>query len=96
MNKFALLLALASTGCAFRTTPVLNTVDVSAVDWTNVDTMKRGQGCATFLFGFIPVGGSASMVNAVKDANVTKVNAVATNYKNYIVIAQSCVEVWGE
>ena len=85
-----------STGCMLRSTPVVNSIDVSDVDWTNVDQMKHGSACATYLFGAIGIGGTTSLVRAVENAGITKVNSAGTRYKNWLIVSQSCVEVWGE
>lgn len=87
---------MLGTGCMTKYSPIVNTVDIGDVDWTNVKSMKRADGCRTMLFGVYPVGGSASVVNAIEKAKIAKVNAVDYRVKNFIVYTQSCVTVYGE
>ncbi len=98
MKKLVLPLValLLGTGCMYRVTPIVNTTDISQVDWSKASSMKHGQSCLNLLFSAIPIGGTMSLVNAVEDAQVTKVHAVANRYKSYYFFTQACIEVWGE
>lgn len=97
-RKFLLLfltLALVTTiGCSLSISPVQNTVDVGSVDLTK--EMKKGKACETFVLGIIPIGGRASVVEAARSRNISKINAVDYERNSYVVYAQECVVVHGD
>lgn len=95
-NLFLAAALTLSAGCMYRATPIVNSVDVTAVDWSKVSSMKHGSTCATFLFGAIPISGSTSLVKAVEDAGVSEVTVLSTRFKNYVLYSQNCLEVWGQ
>ncbi|NIQ98129.1 MAG: hypothetical protein GWO11_04605 [Desulfuromonadales bacterium] len=86
--------ALLASGCAFKATPVVNNVDVSSVDFSKVDSFKEGKACATFLLGF-KVDGDASVVSAVKNGGLRKVKAIDQEVKDFLLVRQLCVTVYG-
>lgn len=96
LSCLALVGALALSGCASKYSPIINTVDITNVDFSNAKSFKQGEGCRTMLFGVYPIGGSASLLRAVKNGDISHVKAVDYRAKNWIIVTQSCVTVYGE
>lgn len=98
MKRLVLLaigLAMFSlAGCATMITPVTNMANVKNVDFSQ--DMKRGQSCANFILGFIGPFGNASIVEAAKNAQISKVKVVDYKSTWYLVLAQRCVVVYGQ
>lgn len=89
-------LALLLSGCASKFTPVQNAVDVTDVDFSNAGAFKTGEGCRTMLLGVLPIGGSASLVRAVRNGGISHVKVVDYRVKNWIIATQTCIMVYGE
>jgi len=100
MNKILALgslgILLSLTACAPQFTPMINTTDVSQVDFSNVDELKVGTDCAHYLLGIVGPFGRAELVEAVKDAEITKVKTVDYSSHNYLVYSRMCVKAYGE
>lgn len=98
MKKLMLLVATMAvvglSGCATMLTPVTNVADLKNADFSQ--NMKRGQSCANFILGFIGPFGDASIVEAAKDAHISKVKVVDYKSTWYVVLAQRCVVVYGQ
>lgn len=88
------LVAMGITACASLKTPVSNTVDVGKVDFSR--EMKQGNSCQFYLFGLLGPFGNASVVNATREAGISKVDVV--DHKNgwYVLVTQQCVTVYGQ
>jgi len=84
-----------NVGCAAKYSPLANTVDLSNSDFSNIEQMTTGESCQRLLFGAIPVGGSASIVNAVRDSGVTQVSMVEYQARSKVIFIENCVVVHG-
>ena len=97
-TKFAVLLLVAglvmTIGCSMSMSPISNTVDVGSVDLTQ--EMKRGKACEARILVFIPIGGRASVVDAAKAGNISKIKAVDYERNSYLLYAEDCVIVHGD
>jgi hypothetical protein len=63
------------------------TLPVSGSSFSIKEADKTGSSKATLLFGFIPLGGNASVVAAAKNGNIDKIATVdlkTTNFLNII------------
>ena len=76
--------------------PMVNTTDLTAVDWSNVKELKEGSSCSYHLLGFIGSFGRARLPEAVESAGIKKVYAVDQTYGYYILFGRTCLNVWGE
>ena len=96
MKKLFLSFVAAAflSGCTF--TPITNMTDLSKVDFSNSYEFKEGTDCSYTLFGLLPITSGASFIEAVKDANLTKVNFVETGYEHYLLFGRKCIRVYGE
>ncbi len=83
-------------GCSLAISPVVNSVDLTQVDFSNAKNFKKSKSCATFLLGIIGPFGDAQVINAVKEGNIKKVYSVDYENGNYILFSQYCVVVYGE
>ena len=97
MKKLFLSFAASAllSGCAFST-PIANTTDLSKVDFSNSYEFKQGSDCSYSLFGILPVTPGARFIDAVQDANLTKVHFVEHGYEFYLLFGRHCVRVYGE
>ena len=91
---FCLLALLGLSSCALS--PVMNTTDLSAVDWSNVKEIKEGSSCTYHLLGFLGDFGRSRLPEAVEDAGIKHVYAVDQTYGYYILFGRTCLNVWGE
>ena len=92
----AVVMAGAMSGCMAKYSPVSNTVEVSDTDFSSIDTMLVGESCQSYLFSVLAIGGSASMIDAIANSGISYVRAVDYRAKNFIVLGQRCVVVYGE
>ena len=92
-------LAVGSTGCAHKiaSTSAMMTYDGSSVDYSKIDTLKKGTVCKD-LHGS---DGDTTIVAAAKAAEISKIKHVDTSYVYEQVLfwptkQKSCVTVYGE
>lgn len=95
MRKIVLVAAAVAllSGCS---TTVLNTgnqVNLNGVDFK--ESFKVGEACETRVLIFGPFG-SASVVDAAKNAGLSKVEIVEQSYKDYLLIGKRCTKVHGK
>ena len=89
-----LAFCLALSSCAIA--PVMNTTDLTNVDWSNVENLKEGSSCTYHLFGFLGDFGRSRLPEAVESAGIKRVYAVDQTYGYYILFGRTCLNVWGE
>lgn len=93
-----LTLAIAISGvsaCSIRTPDIVNSVDLSAQDFSRVESMRSGTVCRGLLFSAIPIKGSSSLVDAIKESRVRHVMLVEHTFTSYVVYAKQCTTVYG-
>jgi hypothetical protein len=96
MRIFTLLALLSLTGCMSKQSPLLNIVDMTQTDFSNVASFKKGESCQTLLFGALPIGGSSSAISAIEKGDIQFVKAIDYRLKSWIIVTQNCVTVYGE
>lgn len=92
----SLLVVFGLSACAFDRTPVLNTADVTKVDFSRVSSMKKGTSCSNTVLMFIGPFGSQEITKAAQSANISKVEILdykTTAYGPFF--AKSCIIVYG-
>ena len=82
------------SACAIA--PVMNTADLTSVDWSKPEELKEGSSCTYHLLGFIGDFGRSRLPEAVESAGITKVYAVDQTYGYYILFGRTCLNVWGK
>lgn len=80
-------------GCA-SVPPIMNTIDVSKVDFSDARDFKRGESCTTFIFGVIPFG-STRITSAVRDGRIKSLKVAEYEWRNFIVFNQFCLIAYG-
>ena len=91
---FSLIFILGLTACSTMETPAVNMIDMKTTDFSK--TMKKGESCQNYILGFIGPFGDASVVNAAKDAEISKIEVVDYKYTYFILFSQKCVCVYGQ
>jgi expansin (peptidoglycan-binding protein) len=93
----ACTVALAATisGCVTTFTPVVNQTDISTVDFSKVSSMKQGESCAKWYFIFGPFG-TESLVEAVKNGNISKVEIVDYKHESGFLTFSRCIVAYGK
>ncbi len=83
-------------GCSIAVSPVVNSVELTNLDFSDASNLKKSKSCATYLLGLIGPFGDAQVINAVREGNIKKVYSV--DYENgfYLLFSQNCVVVYGE
>lgn len=87
------LVGIGLTGCTTMRTPVINSTDLQTTDFSK--TMKKGESCQLYILGILGPFGNASVVEAAKNADISKVNVVDEKWSNYIIYSQECVVAHG-
>ena len=88
------LLGAGLAGCSTLWTPVVNSTDLQTTNFSK--PMKQGESCQTYILGILGPFGNASVVEAAKNGEMSKVNVVDGKTSNYIIFAQNCVVAYGE
>ncbi len=95
MKKFLLIagVAVLLSGCTTTALNTVNQVNLGDVDFK--DTFKVGESCERTFLIFGPFG-SSSVVDAAKNAGLSKVQIVEQSYHNYILASSRCTIVHGK
>lgn len=88
-----LVILLLISGCGLSKSPALNMVDVSSVDFSNMESLKKGSDCAYYLLGFIGPFGDIQLTEAIEDGRISHVTAVDYQGGYYILFGKSCINV---
>ena len=89
----AVLVSCSLVGCSLEETPSLNITDLKSVDFSK--PMIKGEACATYVLGFGPFG-DPSLLNAVRNGSISKVDVIDYENKGYLLFSQRCIEVYGK
>lgn len=90
-----IFVTLGIAGCATTITPVSNNTDITKIDFGKVRSMKSGKSCATWYFIFGPFG-NQSLVNAVVEGKLTKVELVDNSIENGFLTHSRCTIAYGQ
>lgn len=75
-------------------TNAVNTNSLESLDFSRVQTMKRGESCARTILGFIS-DGSASIADAARAAGIRTVELVEYRHTLNPLFAKQCTIVYG-
>lgn len=89
----ATALAVLTSGCMTQA-PVMNTVDVTQVDYST--PIQKQKDCAYFILMFMGPFGQASMMDAIKAGGFSKVKGLEYSESNYFLWRETCNVVYGE
>ena len=97
MKKLILTLSLilGLSACAATHTPVIQTIELKDMDYSNIDNIKEGESCSLSLLGLIGPFGDVKLTDAVKNGHITKITNYDFNAKNYVLIQRYCVRAYG-
>ena len=97
MKKIFLTLALifSLSACAVTHTPVMHTIELKDMDYSNINNLKEGESCSLSVLGLIGPFGDMKLTNAVKNGLITKLTNYDYNYQNYILAQRYCIRVYG-
>ncbi|ACC98561.1 hypothetical protein Emin_1008 [Elusimicrobium minutum Pei191] len=95
MKKVLYLMAatLMLAACASTTSPISNVVDVTSLDFSDVQNIKTAQSCRHFIL-FIPFG-ERDIFAATKKGGLKQVKYVEYSNTSFIVYGKSCLKVYG-
>lgn len=94
--KKLLVFAAASllTGCV-TSTPVVNAVNVTEIDYSEAKNFKKGVACETYVLGFGPMGISA-VHQAARNGDIKSISDMQISMSNYILFSRICTTVYGK
>ena len=100
MKKFAIGLGISAlfliTGCTFKSSALVSTVDISKTNMKEVSSLKEGEACQRY-FLFIPIGFDATAKTAAEKSNISKIKYQETSHTMFWPIYWShCIKVYGE
>jgi len=92
MMVAASILLAFMIGCSTTAPNYVNSAPLSEVDFSK--HMEKGTSCETIFLIFGPFGKS-SVVDAAKNAEISKVELVEYEQKNMLLIRQNCITAYG-
>lgn len=82
-------------GCTTAFAPTsMNVADLANVDFSNVQTMKQGESCATTILGLF-TDGEAMVTTAARLGGISKVEVVEHKFSGNPLFSKQCVIVFG-
>jgi len=100
MQKFVLLLISVSflaSGCSTKVTRYQQSIDGNAMDFSKVDTMKKGKAClGTRVFDFVIGGNNNSASAAAKNGDISIIKHVEQEFIISPFGSKNCTIVYGE
>ena len=89
-------LVVFGAGCSLQRSPIINSVDMSKIDYSNASSLKESQACATYIFGVIGPIGDPSVMRAIQNGGLKNVKAVDYKSGFYLLFTKDCVVVYGD
>ena len=86
--------AFFATGCTYKFSAGVSTVDITKTDMKKVDSMKSGEACVSRVL-FFPTSLDATANTAAKEAGISKIEYQEVTATNAILFGSSCVKVYG-
>jgi hypothetical protein len=72
----------------------INTVDLTNLNFAEVDNMRRGEACATTILGLF-TDGEAMITSAARNARISKVEVIEHKVSGNPLFSRQCVIVFG-
>lgn len=83
------------SGCATAFVPSsVNTTNLESVNFADVETMRRGESCATTILGLFTQG-DALVTDAAANGGISQVEIVEHKLSANLLFSQQCVIVFG-
>jgi hypothetical protein len=102
MRRFRCVVAAALgpaavLGCTGLITPAATTYPVNQeMDFSQLQTMKRGESCSTMILGIFGPNGDATVASAARVGGISRVRYVDNRIRNYLLWYRFCVVAYGE
>ncbi len=90
-----LIFCLGLSACAITNTPVIHTIELKDMDYSNIENIKEGESCSFSILGLIGPFGDVKLTEAIKNGHITKLANYDVNARNYILIQRYCIRVYG-
>ena len=84
-----------ATGCSYKTSNQIATIDLNKVDMNELKTMKSGEACQSW-FLFFPTGFDTTTRQAAQNAGISHIEYVEYSDRNYLIGGSRCVIVYGK
>ena len=99
IKSFLVASVLLLSACGTTYSPASNVANLDNIDFSDVETLKKGKDCGYMVLGF-PVG-DARLFDATKNRRIKKVKYVENSFKAFPlpilpVIYKHCVIAYGE
>jgi hypothetical protein len=92
---FAALL-LTVTSCSYKYTPTSSAmINVTDYEIGDLSKLKTGEACMTKILGFPPVNGNTSVIDAMKNGNISKIKMIDSSISDNIFTIKICTVVHG-
>ena len=100
LSIFVIVFSLFLSGCVTSYSPSTNVVDLDNIDFADVEMMKRGKSCSSYILFMGPLG-SNRLFDATKDARIKKVKYVEKSFSAFPLVflpifSRSCIIAYGE
>ena len=86
---------LLTTGCTYKTSSQIATLDLNKVDMTEIGTMKSGEACQSWFLIF-PTGLDSTTRRAAQNAGISHIEYQEDTSRNYLIGGSKCVTVYGK
>jgi len=94
-SAIALTSLVLLTGCTYKTSPDVNTVDLNKVNMNEVATMKKGEACHSWFLVF-PTGTDKTIKEAAEEAKINHIKYVEHSSHFYLIGGSDCTIIYGE
>jgi hypothetical protein len=74
--------------------PIVNSTDLSQVDFSAVKNFRRGESCTTLFLGIIPFG-TTRITAAVRDGRIKNLKVTEYENRNFLIFNQFCLIAYG-
>lgn len=90
------LLLLAATSCTYKYTPTSSAmINVTNYEIGDLSKLKTGEACITKILGFPPSEASTSVIDAMKNGNITKIKMIDSSVSDNFFSKKVCTIVHG-
>ena len=88
-------IVLALSGCAMTSASFTHNIDLTKIDYSNVDKIKEGESCEITVLGLFGPFGDKKLVDAVKDGKIKSITNYDYRVRNYILFQEYCTRAYG-
>ncbi len=90
------ILLFAATSCTYKYTPSSSAmINVTNYEIGDLSKLKTGEACMTRILGFPPSEASTSVIDAMRNGNITKIKMIDSSVSNNFFSTKVCIIVHG-